>query len=70
MPDHVYERDADVFVPTEWAASPWSQRNQHGGPVNALFAVAADELREQICLTQCRLFPIGALAANGVLQFL
>jgi len=43
MPDHVYERDADVFVPTEWAASPWSQRNQHGGPVNALFAVAAEE---------------------------
>jgi hypothetical protein len=43
MPEHVYEREDDVFHPTEWSGSPWSGRHQHGGPVNALFALAAEE---------------------------
>lgn len=43
MQNHIYERDGGVYVPTEWAGSPWSDRHQHGGPVNALFAKAAQE---------------------------
>jgi hypothetical protein len=43
MPEHVYDREGDVFTPTEWAGSPWSPVHQHGGPVNALFALAAEE---------------------------
>jgi len=41
--EHVYERDGSVFTPTRWAGSPWSEGLQHGGPVNALFALAAEE---------------------------
>lgn len=41
--DHLYERDGRVFAPTAWAGSPWSDELQHGGPVNALFALAAEE---------------------------
>jgi hypothetical protein len=40
---HVYERHGDVFTPTSWAGSPWSADLQHGGPVNALFSLAAEE---------------------------
>jgi len=43
MGGHVYEREGRVFVPTLWAGSPWSEGLQHGGPVNALFAQAAEE---------------------------
>ena len=31
--DWVYERDGEVFAPSEWAGSPWSDGLQHGGPV-------------------------------------
>ena len=43
MAHHIYERENDVYTPTEWAGSPWSEGHQHGGPVNALFALAAEE---------------------------
>jgi hypothetical protein len=47
MADHVYEREGDVYTPTEWAGSPWSRDHQHGGPVNALFARAAEQAATQ-----------------------
>jgi hypothetical protein len=43
MAEHVYERDGRIYTPTEWAGGPWSTGFQHGGPVNALFAKAAEE---------------------------
>ena len=43
MSDFVYERKGNLFVPTQWAGSPWAEGFQHGGPVNALFALAAEE---------------------------
>jgi hypothetical protein len=52
---HVYERDGDVYAPTEWAGSPWSRGHQHGGPVNALFAKAAEEAAEPSGLRVVRL---------------
>ena len=55
MSDHVYERDGDIFHATEWSGSPWSERHQHGGPVNALFALAAEEAAEQSGLRVVRL---------------
>lgn len=71
MTDHVYERDGGVFAPTGWAGSPWSERFQHGGPVNALFALAAEEAAEQAGLRVVRLtvdlfrpVPLAPLALN------
>ncbi len=55
MPEHVYERDGDIFLPTEWAGSPWSEGHQHGGPVNALFAVAGEEAAQASGLRVVRL---------------
>lgn len=55
MADHVYEQDGRVFVPTEWAGSPWSSKHQHGGPVNALFARAVEEAAAQAELRVVRL---------------
>lgn len=43
MPDHVYQIDGNRYSPTLWAGGPWSKAHQHGGPVNALFARAAEE---------------------------
>jgi len=55
MADHVYQREGRVYSPTEWAGSPWSDRYQHGGPVNALFAMAAEEAARQSGLRVVRL---------------
>jgi hypothetical protein len=55
MADHVYERERNVYVPSEWAGSPWSERHQHGGPVNALFAQAAEEAASEAGLRVVRL---------------
>jgi len=55
MPDFVYQQDGGVYVPTEWAGSPWSERHQHGGPVNALFAKAAEEAAASTGLRVVRL---------------
>lgn len=55
MTDFVYERDGQIFAPTKWAGSPWSDGLQHGGPVNALFAFAAEEAAEESGLRVVRL---------------
>jgi len=55
MADFIYERENDTFTPTEWAGSPWSVENQHGGPVNALFARAAEEAATETGLQVARL---------------
>ncbi len=55
MPGYVYELDGQVYTPTEWAGSPWSEQHQHGGPVNALFARAAEDAAEQTGLRVVRL---------------
>jgi hypothetical protein len=55
LTDHVYEREGAVYAPTEWAGSPWSRRYQHGGPVNALFALAAEEAASEAGLRVVRL---------------
>ena len=55
MSDSIYLRDGNTYSPTEWAGSPWSGELQHGGPVNALFATAAQEAAEQTGLRVVRL---------------
>lgn len=55
MSDHVYERAGRLFAPTHWAGSPWSDALQHGGPVNALFALAAEEAAAETGLRVVRL---------------
>ena len=55
MIDFVYERDGNVYHPTEWAGSPWSEGFQHGGPINALFAAAAEEASRETGLRVVRL---------------
>jgi hypothetical protein len=55
MTDHVYERNGEIYAPTEWAGSPWSAAHQHGGPVNALFAMAAEEAAAESGLQVVRL---------------
>jgi hypothetical protein len=53
--DHIFEREGDVYRPTEWAGSPWSEGHQHGGPINALFATAAEEASRETDLRVVRL---------------
>ena len=55
MSDFVYQREGEIFSPTPWAGSPWSDGLQHGGPVNALFALAAEEAAEEAGLRVVRL---------------
>lgn len=55
MTDHIYTREGNVFIPTEHTGSPWSEGHQHGGPVNALFATAAQEAATQTGLRPVRL---------------
>ncbi len=38
LPDAVFHRDGDRFVPTELARGPWDPNAQHGGPAAALLA--------------------------------
>jgi Thioesterase-like superfamily len=38
LPDAVFHRDGDRFVPTELARGPWDPEAQHGGPSGALLA--------------------------------
>ncbi|MEE2703983.1 MAG: acyl-CoA thioesterase domain-containing protein [Myxococcota bacterium] len=51
----IYRRDGDVFHPSPWAGSPWSERLQHGGPVNALFARMAERAAAETQLQLVRL---------------
>jgi len=55
MSDFVFERDGKLFSPSSWAGSPWSEGLQHGGPVNALFALAAEEAAREAELRVVRL---------------
>lgn len=55
MGDYLYERDGGIFEPTFWVGSPWSEGHQHGGPVNALFALAAEEASRECGLRVVRL---------------
>jgi hypothetical protein len=55
MPDPIYTLKGNTYTPTEWAGSPWSDRHQHGGPVNALFAHAAEQAAERSGLRVVRL---------------
>ena len=38
VPDAVFHRDGERFVPTELASGPWDPNAQHGGPCAALLA--------------------------------
>ena len=42
MADALFHREGDLFVPTEAARSPWSERALHGGPPAALIARALE----------------------------
>ncbi len=42
MPDAIFDRDGDAFVPTEAALSPWSDQQLHGGPPAMLLARAIE----------------------------
>lgn len=55
MSDAIYEREGNIYSPTEWAGSPWSEGHQHGGPINALFATAAEEAAAETQLRIVRL---------------
>jgi acyl-coenzyme A thioesterase PaaI-like protein len=55
MADFLYRRDDDVYVPTEWAGSPWSTTSQHGGPINALFMRAAEVAAREAGMAVARL---------------
>ena len=55
MSDAIYEREGNIYSPTEWAGSPWSEGHQHGGPINALFASAAEEAAAETGLRVVRL---------------
>jgi hypothetical protein len=53
--DHIYDEVDGIYTPTEWAGSPWSKRHQHGGPINALFAKAAEDAAAETDLRVVRL---------------
>ena len=38
LPDAVFHRDGERFLPTELARGPWDPNAQHGGPCAALLA--------------------------------
>ena len=44
MADALFHRDGDLFVPTDAARSPWSDRTLHGGPPAALIARAIEAM--------------------------
>jgi hypothetical protein len=43
LPDAVFHRDGDRFVPTDLARGPWDPNAQHGGPSGALLARLIDQ---------------------------
>lgn len=42
MTEAIFERDGELFVPTDLARGPWSPQAQHGGPPAALLAHALE----------------------------
>ncbi len=55
MPEAIYRREGDLYLPTEWAGGPWSRNHQHGGPVNGLLASAVAGAAEETGLRPIRL---------------
>ncbi len=55
MPDSLFERDGDRFVPTPLARGPWSPDALHGGPVGALLARAAESVPIDVPMHPARL---------------
>jgi len=55
MPEYMYTRDGDAFIPTRHAGSPWSATSQHGGPVNALFMRTMEKTVEDTGMRVARL---------------
>ena len=51
----VFERDGDLFVPTELARGPWDPNACHGGPSAALLASALDGLPSEAPVVLARL---------------
>ena len=39
----LFVRDGQSFIPTRYTQGPWDPNLQHGGPISALLAVAAEE---------------------------
>jgi hypothetical protein len=42
VPDAIFERQGDLFLPTEATIGPWSREVQHGGPPTMLMARAVE----------------------------
>lgn len=53
--DYIYEEKGDQLIPTKWAGGPWAEGLHHGGPVNALFARAAEQAAAEAGLQVVRL---------------
>lgn len=55
MPDALYDFDGDLYYPGELTRGPWSPDAQHGGPVAALLARAAEQLPSEVPVQVVRL---------------
>jgi len=55
LPDSIFERDGDTFVPTEAALSPWSDQLLHGGPPAMLMARALEAIESEQPMSVARL---------------
>jgi acyl-CoA thioesterase len=55
MPDALFARDGDHFLPSELATSAWGPNVLHGGPVAALVARAAEQALPDPALQPARL---------------
>ena len=51
----IYQREGDVFHPSEWAGSPWSERLKEGVPGDVLFARMAEQAAAETGLQLARL---------------
>jgi Thioesterase-like superfamily len=55
MPDALFVRDGDRFVPTALCRGPWSPDAQHGGPPAALLSRAVENFEDGAALQVARL---------------
>ena len=44
MGDAIFHRDGDLFVPSEYASSPWYRGYVHGGPPAGLLARCIEQV--------------------------
>lgn len=44
VPEAIFERQGDLFLPTEATIGPWSREAQHGGPPTMLMARAVERV--------------------------